>query len=360
MTELYIGLMSGTSLDAVDAALVSIDTNTATLVASHKHTIPNTLRQQILNTCTGQNTTLPEIGLLDHKLGKLYASAALKLLEQAQLNANQITAIGNHGQTVFHQPEGDSPFTIQLGDANLIAATTGIDTIADFRRLDIALGGQGAPLVPAFHEFLFPNRVSTTVVLNIGGIANITVLPKNGEVSGFDTGPGNILMDAWCEKHTGQQYDHNGEWAKQGLIDTALLNQLMSDPYLTKKPPKSTGREHYNLAWFETQRTLCEFTGQSIAQQVQSFKDGTNCELLVCGGGVNNPLLMDVLQQHLPRWRISPTDERGIPADYLEAMAFGWLARQRIHKQHSNLPSVTGAKHKASLGVLYAAAKDFS
>ena len=371
MSELYIGLMSGTSLDAVDAVVVSIDTNSISLIASYEHPIPVDLRQQVLSVCSGQKTTLPDIGLIDHKLGKLYASVVNMLLKQAQLRPEQITAIGNHGQTVYHQPSGDSPFTMQLGDANLLAAQTGIDTVADFRRIDLALGGQGAPLVPAFHQFLFSSRDSTTVVLNIGGIANITVIPTSGDIVGFDTGPGNLLLDGWCEKHTGKQYDNNAQWARQGKVDKTLLKQLMSDPFLAKQPPKSTGREHYNIAWLEkqtqrstpvtdVQRTLCEFTARSIAQQVHQFEEGKNGELLLCGGGANNPLLMESLQQQLPHWLILPSAERGIPGDYMEAMAFAWLARQRIHNQPSNLPAVTGARCLASLGVLYPAVKAFS
>jgi len=378
--ELYIGLMSGTSLDAVDAVVVSIDANSTHLLVSYEHPIPGELRQQILNICTGQPTTIAEIGHIDHQLGKLYANTVKSLLNHAQLQPEQITAIGNHGQTVFHQPTGESPFTIQLGDANLIAALTGIDTIADFRRIDMALGGCGAPLAPAFHRHLFCARDSTTVVLNIGGIANISVIPAIGQtgdqVLGFDTGPGNILMDAWCERHTGRRYDKNGNWARQGQINPSLLEHLMSDPYLKIQPPKSTGREHYNLEWLDkqlerhipnlqskplwvqnVQRTLCEFSAQSIAQQVQNFKQGQDCELLVCGGGANNTLLMQQLQLRLQDWFILRTSDRSIPAEYIEAMAFAWLARQRVHNQASNLPTVTGARCKASLGVFYPAVK---
>ena len=293
-----------------------------------------------------------------------------KLLAQAELLPEQITAIGNHGQTVFHQPDGESPFTMQLGDANLIAVLTGVDTIADFRRTDMALGGQGAPLVPAFHQHLFRQSDTTTVVLNIGGIANISVIPpddqKHIQVTGFDTGPGNMLMDAWCEKHTGHKYDQDAQWARQGQVSLALLDQLMSDPYLKKTPPKSTGREHYNLTWLESkftdslppqdvQRTLCEFTALSIARQVQHYMKGQDCELLVCGGGVHNPIIMQQLQHHLQEWQVLPTDEYGIPVDYMEAMAFAWLARQRVHNKPGNLPAVTGAMKKVSLGVLYPA-----
>lgn len=376
MSELYIGLMSGTSLDAVDTVVASIHESGIALIASSEHAIPFELRQKVLSICNGQNTTLPEIGLIDHQLGKLYAKTVNALLKQANLHPNEIVAIGNHGQTVFHQPDSHTPFTMQLGDANIIAALTGIDTIADFRRLDMALGGQGAPLVPAFHQFLFDKRSSTTVILNIGGVSNVSVIPVNGEITGFDTGPGNLLMDGWCERHTGQAYDRNALWAKQGTTNVTLLNQLLSDSFLLKTPPKSTGREHYNLEWLDTQivqssmtqsisaqdvqRTLCEFTAQSIAHQVIKFTQGTNCELLVCGGGANNPLLMELLQQHLTDWLVIPSIDRGIPGDYMEAMAFAWLARQRVHNQPSNLPSVTGAKYQASLGVFYPSVKTFT
>jgi len=369
--ELYIGIMSGTSLDAVDSVIVSFDTVGAQLIASYEYLYPVDLRQQVLGVCTGQTTTLQEIGTLDHELGKLFAAVVGKILNHAQLGHEEITAIGCHGQTVFHQPTGDSPFTMQLGDANLIAALTGINTIADFRRFDMALGGQGAPLVPAFHQYVFAARDVATVVVNIGGIANITVMPPNEETIGFDTGPGNVLLDSWCERHTGQRYDDGAQWASQGEINNALLSQLLSDPYLAKRPPKSTGREHYNLLWLEQQlacltadirgaisaqdiqRTLVEFTAVSIARQVAEYKDGKECELLLCGGGAYNPLLVDRLQRHLPDWLVLPTSDRGIPADFMEAMAFAWLARQRWHDKPSSLPSVTGAASEASLGVIY-------
>ena len=370
MTEFYIGVMSGTSLDAIDGVVVSIESSGISLLASNEFTIPGELRQKILGISMGQETTVPEIGRIDHQLGKLYAVAVNELLKQAKIAPSQITAIGNHGQTVYHEPDGQLPFTMQLGDANLIAALTGIDTVADFRRMDIALGGQGAPLAPAFHQYLFEQHDSTTVVLNVGGIANITVLPRKGgkqsKVLGFDTGPGNILMDAWCEKHTGKRYDKDAQWAKSGKLNRALLDKLMSDPYLAMQPPKSTGREHYHLAWLEkqclrslnaedVQRTLCEFTAASIEQHINPYKCGSSCEVLVCGGGANNPLLLERLKVRLPEWNVLLTSDRGVSEDYLEAMAFAWLARQRIHNQPNNMPSVTGAKRKASLGVLYSA-----
>lgn len=373
--ELYIGLMSGTSVDGIDAVVAAIDAHRIELVASCTQSIPDEIRERILKVCNKPHITLSSIGELDHELGKLYATAVEKLLDQSDLTAKDIIAIGNHGQTVFHQPVGNSPFTMQLGDANIIAATTGIDTIADFRRMDMAVGGQGAPLVPAFHQYLFAARDSTTVVVNIGGIANITVIPVTGDVVGFDTGPGNLLMDLWCVMNIGEKYDRDGQWAKQGQTNSELLSRLMADSYLDAPPPKSTGRERYNKTWLtaqleshttrdlspkDVQRTLCEYTAQSIALQTKAYTEGAACELLVCGGGANNPLLMELLQHHLPDWRVLPTSFYGVSVDTMEAMAFAWLARQRVHNLPGNLPAVTGATRKVSLGVFYPAIKEYS
>ncbi|RTZ15073.1 anhydro-N-acetylmuramic acid kinase [Vibrio aquaticus] len=365
--ELYIGVMSGTSLDGVDTALVEIKSGEIKLLASHDFPYPPALRKNVLAVCTGQTTNLIEIGQLDHLLGKLYSDAILALLEHSEINAQQIRAIGNHGQTVFHQPNSPQPFTMQLGDANIIAARTGIDTVADFRRKDMALGGQGAPLVPAFHQSIFKPGDSSVVVLNIGGIANISVLRPNQPVIGYDTGPGNMLMDAWCQKHTGQAYDKNGQFASQGAVHQALLNELLSEPYLTLAAPKSTGRELFNIDWLEghlkrfslavedVQRTLCEFTAITIADEVRKYLTGSTPELLVCGGGALNPLLMERIHHHLPNWSVMTTNDKGVDSDNMEAMAFAWLAYRRIHNLPSNLPEVTGASRPASLGVIYPA-----
>lgn len=359
--------MSGTSLDGVDCALVEIENDHVTLVASLDYPMSKDIKQAALAISLGQPTDLVAIGTLDHQLGHLYADAVLALLQQANLSADDITAIGNHGQTVFHQPTGPAPFTIQLGDANVIAMKTGITTVADFRRKDMALGGQGAPLVPAFHHSLFQSKESSTVVLNIGGIANISVLRPGQKVIGYDTGPGNMLMDAWCMKHRDQPYDHASQWALQGVSNPALLNALLEEPYLNLPAPKSTGRELFNMAWLDdilsrhptatadVQRTLCEYTALTIAQEVKKYQLGDQPELLVCGGGVHNPLLMQRLQALLPGWDLIPTDERGVDSDNMEAMAFAWLAYRRIHNLPSNLPDVTGASKAVSLGVLYSA-----
>ncbi|MGR5140167.1 anhydro-N-acetylmuramic acid kinase [Photobacterium sp. DNB23_23_1] len=370
--ELYIGVMSGTSLDGVDTALVAFDSEShqalkLELLATDAYPMPDTLKSALLDVCMGQATNLKQIGQLDHQLGHLFAGAVNQLLEKAEIEASAVMAVGSHGQTVYHQPDGDYPFTMQLGDANIVAAKTGITTVADFRRKDMALGGQGAPLVPAFHKGLFSEQDSTTVVLNIGGIANISVLRPEQPVIGYDTGPGNMLMDAWVYLHHGQKYDKDGVFAASGKVCQPLLEKLMADPYLGRSYPKSTGREHYNLPWLEeqliglaetvseqdVQATLLQFTAQTIAEQVACFAHGEQPRLLVCGGGVNNSLLMSHLAELLPAWSVANTGDAGIDPDYMEAMAFAWLARQRIHGHPSNVPEVTGASQPASLGVIY-------
>lgn len=363
--ELYIGIMSGTSLDGIDAALVEIVDGQVQLIDSQDSPIPPTIKQRVLDICLGQQTDLQQIGALDHQLGHLYADAVMALLKKTGHAPEQVAAIGNHGQTVFHQPNGNTPFTTQLGDANIIATRTGITTIADFRRKDMALGGQGAPLVPAFHHALFESQEASTVVLNIGGIANISVLDRNQSVVGYDTGPGNMLMDAWCAKHRGQPYDKDALFAHQGNVDTTLLAALLQEPYLAEKAPKSTGRELFNLPWLEAildshncsvedvQRTLCEYTAQTICNEVEQYTHGEQPQLLVCGGGANNPLLMSRLKALLPAWAVSSTDSQGVDSQNMEAMAFAWLAYRRIHNLPSNLPEVTGASRSASLGVMY-------
>lgn len=365
--ELYIGLMSGTSLDGIDAVLTEITKGEVKLIASQSYIIPEEIKQQVLDVCLGQDTNLKQLGELDHQLGHLYANAVLTLLKQTGVSKDSVTAIGNHGQTVFHQPNSDTPFTIQLGDANIIAAQTGITTIADFRRKDIALGGQGAPLVPAFHEALFGSKKVTTVVLNIGGIANISVLRPQYPVIGYDTGPGNMLMDAWCTQYKHLPYDENAFFAQQGQVNIPLLNALLTESYLALPPPKSTGRELFNLTWLEqilrshscqpedVQRTLCEFTARTISHEVEKYQQNKQQKLLVCGGGAKNPLLMKRLDELLPLWSVKPTDSEGIDSQNIEAMAFAWLAYRRIHNLPSNLPQVTGASRLASLGVIYVA-----
>ncbi|PWI35313.1 anhydro-N-acetylmuramic acid kinase [Vibrio albus] len=365
--ELYIGVMSGTSMDGVDTALVSIDEHATTMLAHDFYPMPLALKQTLLGICQNQETSLKPIGELDHQLGHLFADAVNQLLDKSGYQAGDITAIGNHGQTVFHQPEGDIPFTMQLGDANIIAVKTGITTVADFRRKDMALGGQGAPLVPAFHRTIFPPQDSTVVVLNIGGIANISVMQPGKPTLGFDTGPGNTLLDAWVEQHTGKAYDVDAQFARSGTIIPQLLHALLQDPFFSRPAPKSSGREYFNLHWLQqyldnengiilphdVQATLTELSAQSIADDVDKFRSGLHSELLVCGGGIHNPLLINRLIKLLPNWTVTTTTERGVDGDYMEAIAFAWLAQRRIHNLPSNLPEVTGALKATSLGVIY-------
>jgi len=369
--ELYIGVMSGTSMDGVDCALVSIKNGQTTLLDHDFTSMPNELKEQLLAVCLNQATNIETIGRLDHQLGHLFADAVLSLLEKSNTKPSDVCAIGNHGQTLFHQPTGPTPFTMQLGDANIIATKTQITTIADFRRKDLALGGQGAPLVPAFHRALFEAQDASVVVLNIGGISNISVLHPDNPLVGYDTGPGNMLMDAWINAQQGKKYDHNAEFALSGNVNSALLNQFLEVPYLSLSPPKSTGRELFNLDWLnaqlthfaaqpnltpcDIQATLTEFTAVSIANEVHKYAHGIQPELLVCGGGACNPLLMQRLQQLLPDWLVDTTSNKGVDSDYMEAMAFAWLAYRRLHNLPSNVPEVTGASQLASLGVIYPA-----
>ncbi len=366
--ELYIGVMSGTSMDGVDTALVSIEDTGITLLAHDEFPMPDDIKARLLEVCIGQKTDLIAIGELDHQLGHLFADAVLQLLDKSDTPASSVTAIGNHGQTVFHQPTGDSPFTMQLGDANIIATKTEVQTVADFRRKDMALGGQGAPLVPAFHHTIFHPQDSSVVVLNIGGISNISVLRPNQPTLGYDTGPGNMLMDAWVDKHTGEKFDRDALFALKGQLNQALLEQLLNESYLSQMPPKSTGRELFNLPWLEqqltefkdlaaedVQRTLCEYTALTIANEVETYRLGSQAALYVCGGGTRNPLLMERLAELLPSWEVDSTTSKGVDADYMEAMAFAWLAQRHVHQLPSNLPEVTGASRPASLGVLYRA-----
>lgn len=365
--EKYVGLMSGTSLDGVDTVLVETNGTEITLLGHADYPMDAQLKSDVLSVCTGQATNLKMIGEIDHRLGHLFADATLHLLNTLSVDPASITAIGSHGQTLFHSPDTQYPFTTQLGDANIIAAKTGINTIADFRRKDMALGGQGAPLVPAFHHTLFGKPESTLIVLNIGGISNISILQKNSPVIGYDTGPGNMLMDAWIYEHKQKNYDHNGEWARHGIIINPLLSKLKQHSYFSRPYPKSTGRELFNLEWFtqyienqsykaqDVQATLLEFTVTTIVDQITTFRVGSEAKLLVCGGGAHNQYLMDRLQQHLPKWAVSTTNDYNVDSDNMEAMAFAWLAHQRVHDRPSNEPDVTGASRYASLGVIYPA-----
>ncbi|MCQ8105938.1 anhydro-N-acetylmuramic acid kinase [Methylomonas sp. SURF-2] len=363
-TELYIGLMSGTSIDGIDAGLVDFSQSPPRLMAFHYQAFPDDLRNRIHRISLPDTAILlSDYGALDSQLGQLFAEAALALLNKANIPANEIKGIGSHGQTVYHAPDGPRGFSLQIGDPNRIAQITGITTLGDFRRRDIAAGGQGAPLVPAFHQALFAVPGKTVTVLNIGGIANISVL-RDQNVLGFDTGPGNTLLDYWCRLNTGRNYDANGDWGQNGQVRPALLDRLLADAYFQQAPPKSTGKEYFSPAWLDSkltgfkdcpatdvQTTLCELSATSIANEILAHgPDSAN--VLVCGGGVHNRQLMAMLRDKLPMPVLSTADY-GVDPDQVEAMAFAWLARQTLNHLAGNLCSVTGAHEPVVLGGIY-------
>ena len=366
----YLGIMSGTSLDGVDIALTDIQSNQTKLIVADFTPMPANLREKVTALIQSGETTLQALGELDHQFGLLYADCVNAFLRKHQLKPEQIEAIGCHGQTVWHSPKGQFPFTMQIGDMNLLAAKTGITVVGDLRRKDMAFGGQGAPLVPAFHQAVFFDPNWATVVLNIGGISNVSLLIPEQPVIGFDTGTGNTLLDQWIEKHQGKAYDQNGEWAASGQVNSDLLAALLDEDFFQLPPPKSTGRELFNLAWLENkiqkiagkttallpqdvQATLAEFTVQSIALALNNIQTTLPCRLLVCGGGAKNQAIMNGLKQALPSWRIQLTTELDLDIDYVEAAAFAWLAYRRMHNLPANLPSVTGATSAVSLGAIF-------
>lgn len=374
MKKLYIGLMSGTSMDAVDAALVDFSTHQPKLLASYKAHLSNTLREKLTRLYSTNSIHILKFAELDQKIALISVEAVKKLLAENQYSAKDILAIGSHGQTVFHYPHLIShPFTIQIGDPNIIAEKTGITTIADFRRRDIAAGGQGAPLTPAFHNTVFRNKKEDTIVLNLGGIANITYLAADlkAPVLGFDTGPANCLLDQWIHHHLKNWFDEDGAWAASATVDEALLKQFLSDPYFQLKLPKSTGPEYFNFKWIQSQlatlnrqfeptvvqTTLCELVAVSAAKAILDFKS-TQGVILLCGGGSKNSYLRKRIQQHCHAHQVLLTDDRGISSDSLEAMAFAWIAKQTLESKYSNLPEVTGAKNPTILGGIYLARSD--
>lgn len=369
MSEFYIGLMSGTSMDAIDGVLVDFSQGIQ-LVGTHSAPIPPPLREAIASLCLPGNDEIERMGRVDASLGDAFASVAQALLDSTGHHASTVRAIGSHGQTIRHRPHAEPPFTLQIGDPHRIAERTGIAVVADFRRRDMAAGGQGAPLVPAFHAGLFARADRHRVILNLGGIANITVLPA-GETAGtrgHDTGPANILMDAWCRLHRDQPYDAGGEWAASGDVVPALLQELLAHPYFHQPAPKSTGREDFNPEWLrghlnalgadldpaDVQATLLELTARSVADGVTGtgLNEG---ELLLCGGGAFNARLWQRLASLLPQWTLRSTAEFGLAPSWVEATAFAWLARQTLLGLPGNLPAVTGAKGPRVLGSIHPA-----
>lgn len=412
--QYYIGLMSGTSLDAIDVALVDISSvHDVALVAFSSLALPSDIKSQLKHLSFEADIQVQTLGETSVQLAHLFSDAINTLLSTRDITADQVIAIGSHGLTIRHNPNTKFPFSLQITDANLLAQLTGIDVISDFRNMDMAVGGQGAPLVPAFHQAMFgsnskfetsifdtstaessmqdttkqatrSNHASdnqTTqskecVVLNLGGIANITVLSSASEILGYDTGPANTLLDSWCEMHTGTPYDENGDWASKGKVVDDLLSVMLTEPYFDLQPPKSTGKELFNLNWLnrqlaahavkigsqindipvtpqDIQRTLLELTVVTAATQINKFSQIKT--LYICGGGVHNRFLISQLRAQLPGFTIQSTDEVGINSDALEAMAFAWLAYCRVNLISANSPSVTGATKKIIMGSWYSA-----
>jgi len=365
----FIGLMSGTSLDSLDAALVDFSEPLPKLEATLTTELPESLKSQLLALCSPGDNEIQRMGVADHQLGKLSAQACQTLLNSAGITANQVAAIGSHGQTIRHIPEGNTPFTLQIGDPNLIAQLTRITTVADFRRRDMAAGGQGAPLAPCFHAAMFSSPKTKRALVNIGGMANLTLLQANSAhaVIGFDTGPGNVLIDSWCQRHLNKAFDQDGQWANSGNNNTPLLSQLLKNPYFSSLPPKSTGRELFNQQWLDQQlkygylnispadiaATLTELTAQSICNDLE--RHFVDCEeLLVCGGGAHNSFLLERINAlTAPQVIVKTTSDVGIAPDWVEAAAFAWFAKQTLAHQPANLPSVTGANNACILGGVY-------
>jgi anhydro-N-acetylmuramic acid kinase len=361
--EIYVGLMSGTSLDGIDAALLDLSASTPTLLATHYQPYPAELKHALLALHHPAHNELHQAQLLANELARGYAAASAALLQGANFSASQVRAIGCHGQTVRHRP--DAGYTLQLGNAALLAELSNITVVSDFRSRDIAAGGQGAPLVPAFHHHVLRHPGIHRVIVNIGGISNLTDLPPDRATTGFDCGPGNLLMDAWINQHLGQPYDQGGAWAASGTLIPGLLQALLAEPFLHARPPKSSGRDLFNMAWLkrhlrgneppaDVQATLLELTAHAISDSIRQFCTAAQ-EIYLCGGGAHNQALVQRLKTALPNARIELTDQLGIGADWLEAIAFAWLAQQTLHRRSANLPEATGARHPCILGAIYQA-----
>lgn len=368
-TPSYIGLMSGTSMDGIDAALVVFGDHECEVKATRAVEYPKDLTDELL-TASRQpaQCTVDKIGQLDRWIGECFRDATLQLLEGANVDTKSVVAIGSHGQTLRHQPRGARPFTLQIGDPNIIASGTGITTVGDFRRRDLAVGGEGAPLAPAFHRWLFADSDRSRAVLNIGGIANVTMLSNTTDrVIGFDTGPGNTLLDGWTRANLEKPFDSNGDWSRSGTVNEALLGHMLADPYFDQPPPKSTGFEYFNGGWTRSrlaslgeltipaadiQATLAELSARTIATSILKFAPDID-EVLVCGGGVHNADLMQRLRSYLTGAQVSSTDLYGLHPDWVEAAAFAWLAKRRLEGKTGNLPEVTGASRAAVLGAIF-------
>lgn len=365
---LYLGLISGTSADGIDAALVRF-APTLEVIAAATTPYPARLRERLL-ALTKPDAAIPldALGALDVEVGMAFAGAALGLLANAEIDAAQVAAIGSHGQTIRHRPDGAHPFSWQIGDGAVIAERTGITTVADFRRADVAAGGQGAPLAPAFHAAMFAGH-APCAVLNLGGIANLSLLDGHGGLLGFDTGPANCLLDAWAERHHGQARDEGGRWAASGRCNAQLLARLRDDPYFVRRGARSTGREHFNLAWLEArldglaiddadvQATLLAFSAATLADALRAA-DARATRVYACGGGVHNPVLMEAIAAAIAPVVLHTTASIGLDPDFVEAALFAWLARERLAGRPGNRVDVTGARGPRLLGAIHATARD--
>ncbi len=355
--------MSGTSLDGIDAVLADFNSSSPSLLRTFYLSYNKDLRNRLLDLHFSGHDELHRAAILGNELARHYAEAVSGLLNESGITPREVAAIGCHGQTVRHAPQIGGGYTIQLCNPALLVELTGITVVADFRSRDIAAGGQGAPLVPAFHQVLFSDPGIHRVIVNIGGVCNLTSLAPNGEVAGFDSGPGNIMMDGWCSRHTGNAYDKDGVWAESGKLDQVLLKKLLTLKFFSFPPPKSTGRELFNLPWLESylsgdekpadvQATLLQLTVVTIAEAVISYFPGST-EIYLCGGGARNNTLVARLRTALPDKTVELTDRLGIDADCLEAFAFAWLARQVTLGFPGSLPAVTGARGARLLGAIY-------
>ena len=359
----YIGLMSGTSLDGIDCALVDFVGDEFKIVSTQCTPFPDPIRQHLLQLTKEHKASFIELGELNVALGECYANACLDILKISKIKPAEVIAVGCHGQTIFHSPKGQKPFTWQLGDPHILNVKTTMTTVSDFRSMDVALGGQGAPLAPGFHAVFFSNQKENRAIVNIGGIANVTLLQDKHQVIGFDTGPGNGLMDLWVEQYFGMSYDKNGELASEYSYDKLLLDAMLQDLFFHQTPPKSTGREHFNLDWVQQHldnthtsasrgvvlSTLCELTAISIAHGIH-FGQFCPMGVYICGGGAHNLELMQRLKKLNPTLKLASTAAIGLDPDWVEAVTFAWLAKCFIDKKPGNLPSVTGASKEVVLG----------
>ncbi|NVJ59728.1 MAG: anhydro-N-acetylmuramic acid kinase [Gammaproteobacteria bacterium] len=372
MDNIFIGLISGTSADGIDAIAAQISNDTFEYLGGKTFNYSEKTREEILElsqpAASLGSQRIDRLGHLDHKVGLAFAQAAQQLCSELNIELSQVKAIGSHGQTIRHRPQGMDHFSLQIGDPNVIAFHTGCTSIADFRRMDMAAGGQGAPLVPLFHQWLLGSNDQNRVILNLGGIANITWLPRNaGQVMGFDTGPASALLDYWINKHLGKAYDENGNWAASGLVHQELLKHMLADPYFKMPAPKSTGREYFDAKWLEQklkgadpaapediQATLAELSAITIGDHISRLPASCD-QLLVCGGGFHNAHLIQRIKKQIGSTPCDALSDLGVPSDFIEATTFAWLAHQRLSENRLDYRSVTGAERPVLMGNIFRA-----